>query len=399
MSYQVVPRNNTQNNMRQLNILIILETLNLGGAQTHVVTLSKALTLKGHNISIVSGGGELVEKVTSFGVRHYQLPLNKKSMLPYSTMHLIRIIKAEKISIVHSHPRLKPILTGYLASAISHIPCVTTVHTIFPVLFNYRYLNYTAEKIIAVSSEVKNYLTSNCKIKEENIEIVYNGIDLHDFMSPKKMKSESSSSYNALKILYISRLDKGKINAIINFINTIPILYKEVPNVKVVIVGTGTEFDKIESLVKEKNTQISRAVICMYGASKDVAKLMQSAEAVIGIGRVIIEAMACGKPAIVFGSSIVNHGGIEEHFGGIVTEENVMEMKEYNFTGRNCSDIASPDNIASAVIELATNEKKRVELGIFGRKFVEKELSIDKIAEQTEQIYLNIQRKRVKSSY
>jgi len=337
--------------MKKLKVLIILETLNLGGAQTHVVALSKALALKGHNISIVSAGGELVERVTSFGAKHYQLPLNRKSMLPYLTMCLIRIIKGERISIIHSHPRLKPIFAGYFASVVSHIPCVTTVHGIFPTLFNYRYLNYTAEKVIAVSSEVKNYLTNNCRIKEEKVEIVHNGIDLHDFMPSQTTKYRSNR--DALKILYISRLDKEKISAIINFIKAIPILYRRVPDADVVIVGTGTEFDKIESLVNEENRQLGREVILMWGGSKNVAKLMQSADVVIGVGRIIIEAMACGKPAIVVGYSIGNRGG---NFGGIVTGENVVEMKEYNFSGRNSSEITLPENIASTVIELARDE-------------------------------------------
>jgi len=383
------------NNMKKLNVLIILESLNLGGVQTHVVTLSKAIALKGHNVSIASAGGELVEKVTSFGAKHYQFPLNRKSMLPYSIIHLMRIIRREKISIIHSHPRMKPILAGYFASVIPRIPCVTTVHGIFPTLFNYRYLNYTAEKVIAVSSEVKNHLTNNCKIKEENIEVVYNGIDLHDFMPQQKMKYNYSSNHDTLKILCISRLNKGKISAIKNFIKAIPILSREITNFKVVIVGTGTEFDKIESLVKEENRQIGREVIFMYGALKDIAQLMQSVDVVIGVGRIIIEAMACGKPAIVVGYSIGNRGG---NFGGIVNEENVVEMKEYNFSGRSSAEIASPDNIASAIIELAMDEKKRIELGIGGREFVEKELSIDNIAKQIEQIYLATHRRMIHCS-
>ena len=74
-----------------MKILMTLMGLDIGGAETHVVELSKQLKNLGHDIIIVSAGGAYVKEITSCGIKFYEAPMKKRNI---SDMH-----KAYKILI------------------------------------------------------------------------------------------------------------------------------------------------------------------------------------------------------------------------------------------------------------------------------------------------------------
>jgi len=91
-----------------MNILQILPELNVGGVETGTVELAREILKLGHKSVVVSNGGELVEDLKSSGAIHYSLPVHKKSVFSIIKMvpELARIIKEEKIDIVHARSRV-----------------------------------------------------------------------------------------------------------------------------------------------------------------------------------------------------------------------------------------------------------------------------------------------------
>ena len=63
-----------------MHILQLLPRLEVGGVERGVVDLAKGLIARGHQVSVVSAGGPLVEPLTRLGARHYQLPVHEKSL-------------------------------------------------------------------------------------------------------------------------------------------------------------------------------------------------------------------------------------------------------------------------------------------------------------------------------
>ena len=62
---------------------------------------------------------------------------------------------------------------------------------------------------------------------------------------------------------------------------------------------------------------------------KNVAEAMQEADIVVGCGRTVVEALACGREALVF------DGRLDEPLAdGWVTNENVEDLRRSNFSGR-----------------------------------------------------------------
>ena len=85
-----------------------LMQFDIGGAETHVVELSKELVRRGYEVVIASNGGAYEAEVEAAGIRHYKVPLQNKN--PLNVIKAFKTLKSiiinEKIDIVHSHARI-----------------------------------------------------------------------------------------------------------------------------------------------------------------------------------------------------------------------------------------------------------------------------------------------------
>ena len=96
-------------------ILMVTMGLDIGGAETHIVELSKQLKTMGHDVAVVSNGGVYVDEITAAGIRHHSAPLNRRSLgcMLRSLAALRRIIREEKPDVVHAHARIEVPLRHY----------------------------------------------------------------------------------------------------------------------------------------------------------------------------------------------------------------------------------------------------------------------------------------------
>ena len=106
--------------------------LDIGGAETHIVELAKELRRQGQDIAIASNGGVYVPEITSAGIRHYQVPMNRRSvpLMFKSALLMQKIIKKEKPDVVHAHARIPAFICGILQRTMK-FPFVTTAHWVF----------------------------------------------------------------------------------------------------------------------------------------------------------------------------------------------------------------------------------------------------------------------------
>ncbi|MBR4173427.1 MAG: glycosyltransferase, partial [Clostridia bacterium] len=172
-----------------MNILMALMSLDIGGAETHVAELSKELKRRGHNVIIASNGGVYVDELESFGIKHYKVPLqNKQPKNILSSISLLKkIIRDEKIDIVHSHARIPSFLLGKIKKNIN-FPFVTTAHWVFTTKYGLKYITDWGQRTLAVSEDIKKYLMDNYTIPENHITVTVNGIDTEKFSKKEPSK-------------------------------------------------------------------------------------------------------------------------------------------------------------------------------------------------------------------
>ena len=171
---------------KRYSVLMALNGLDIGGAETHVVELSKELARLGYRVVVASNGGVYERELLSSGIKHYKVPMNKRnftSMLR-SYFKLKKIIKKEKIDIVHAHARIPGFLCGLLRKNMK-FTFVSTAHWVFDTHGWLKYLTNWGQKTVAVSDDIKDYLIENYDVNEKDIYVTINGIDTDKF-SPEQ---------------------------------------------------------------------------------------------------------------------------------------------------------------------------------------------------------------------
>ncbi len=364
------------------NILLSLMQLNIGGAETHVVELAKELKRKGYNVIVTSNGGVYVKELEDAGIKHYRAPLQNKKPLNMlrAAMLLKRIIRNEKIDIVHSHARIPSFILGKLRKFM-RFPFVTTAHWVFNVGYGLKYITDWGEKTVAVSEDIKTYLMDNYNIPEGDINVTINGIDTDKF-SPdtdcSDIKAELDIKDGDNVITYVSRLDESRSLAAKRLIEAIPVIDGQIEKLKVIIIGAGDDFNNVKTMAERVNEGLGREVIVLTGARTDINKLIAPCRLFIGVSRAALEAMSAQKPVIIAGN---------EGYIGLFDESKLSVGIGTNFCCRGC-EMPTAELIARDILKFfsMTAEKQRA-LGVYGRELIKSDYSVSRMAEDSIRVY------------
>jgi len=111
-----------------LKIAQILPEFHEGGVERHVLWLSNELAASGHQVTVITAGGKLEEKLDP-GVNLRKLPVHRKNPATgfYSAFNIAARAKRENWDILHAHSRV-PVWIAWWASSMSGVPWVFTAH-------------------------------------------------------------------------------------------------------------------------------------------------------------------------------------------------------------------------------------------------------------------------------
>ena len=360
-----------------------LNGLDIGGAETHVVELSKELARRGYRVVVASNGGVYEKELRSCGIKHYKVPMNKRSLpnMLVSYFMLGKIIRNEKIKIVHAHARIPGFLCGLLKRRMN-FTFVSTAHWVFDTHGGLKYLTNWGQKTIAVSDDIKDYLMQNYGVKERDIFVTINGIDTEKFSPDVEYDSlikEFGLEENENRLVYVSRMDEDRAYAAKLIINIAEKLNKNIDNLRIIITGGGNVFDELNKQAARVNERIGRKCIIMTGARTDINKIVSCGKVFVGVSRAALEAMAAQKPVILAGN---------EGYIGLFDETKMAKAMENNFCCRGCektSEAALLRDITYAFNSI--NDDQRKALGEYGRSVIFKNYSVSKMADDCVDAY------------
>ncbi|MEA4816531.1 MAG: polysaccharide pyruvyl transferase CsaB [Lachnospiraceae bacterium] len=378
-------------------ILITTMSLDIGGAETHVLELSKELKNRGNTVIVASNGGVYVSELEANGIKHYVVPIHKRNILKMikSYFMLKNIIISESIEIVHSHARIPGFICGFLYKKLN-FAFVSTTHGVYYTGMGLKYLTNWGQKTIAVSEDIKEYLIKEYSLKSKDIFLTINGIDT-DAFSPDADKESIIKEFSlggSRVVAHVSRLD-GKSSTVAKLlIESAYGLKKSFPDIKILIVGSGTEFDSIKALAEETNRKLGSEYIIMTGGRTDVAQILAVCDIAIGVSRSVLEAMAEEKPVILAGNEEYNQG-----FMGIFKPDMLKEAIKENFCCRTSKKVTSKlieEEIINAM-NMSAEEKEM--LGKFGREVILKYYSVKNMTDDTEKAYEAALRQKAMPQY
>src|SRR3989338_1565109 len=177
-----------------MKILHLTRHLEIGGIPRYVMDLSTWLQSRGHDVTVASTGGPGVVGLERAVVRHHQIPLSSKfefgPNLWRSWMSLASLLMAGTFDVVHSHPRISPVLGG-LIQKFHGVPSVTTCHGFFKPNLGRRLWPCWGERVIAVSPAIAAHLTDVHRVASERIFCIPNGIDASKYKPCERSQSEA----------------------------------------------------------------------------------------------------------------------------------------------------------------------------------------------------------------
>lgn len=364
------------------NILLALMQLNIGGAETHVVELAKELARRGYNVIVASNGGVYVQELESVGIKHYLVPLqNKKPLNMIKSAYLLKkIIKDEKIDIVHSHARIPSFILGKLHKKMK-FPFVTTAHWVFNTGYGLKYITDWGEKTIAVSEDIKSYLMNEYNTPETDITVTVNGIDTEKFspnISSKDVMEELEIKESDNVVTYVSRLDESRSLVAKQVIEAFPTVDEKVNDLKLIVVGSGDDYENVRTMAEKVNSKLGRRAIMLTGARTDINKLIAPCKLFIGVSRAALEAMAEEKPVIIAGN---------EGYIGLFDESKLTVGIDTNFCCRDCVESSSELIKADMLKFFGLDENQQNMLGTYGREVIKKYYSVAKMADDSVKAY------------
>ena len=245
-----------------------------------------------------------------------------------------KIIKEEKIDIVHLHSCIWGGLGGTFIAKKLNVPLVITEHSSYYGRFNVSFLERqiikysfkNADKVIAVSNYLKEFITKYCN---ENIDIVPNMVDCNEFLYCKAKNKINSDKFTFLSLCYLKK-NKG-VDILIKAFSK----YFKGENVELIVAGDGPEKNFLEELANK--LEISNQITFKGALLREEVKCeMRNCNAFVlpsrfeTFGVVLIEALASGKPII----STRNGGGndiVNDINGLLVNIDDIDELGEKMF--------------------------------------------------------------------
>ena len=200
--------------------------------------------------------------------------------------------------------------------------------------------------IITISNSSKEDIQAEFKIEEDSIDMIWNGIDIDTF----KVRDDKKIIEN--RIVTTASADIP-LKGLKYLIASLPSIIKEFPLTHLKVIGTSPQDSTMRVLCKNKG--ITEKVL-FVGNSHEVDKILCFSDMFIlpseheSFGLVALEAMACGVPVI---SS--NAGGLPE----------VNIQGESGFLS----------DVGNVVIDLFSDDQKKVHYSKIGRERIEKEFS------------------------
>ena len=353
-----------------MKVLLAAMSLGIGGAETHVVELAKALSRAGVSVTVASAGGVYEASLTEAGIPHVKVPLHRKNPLSLlvARRKLAALMKRENFDIVHAHARISAFLCHALQGRFGY-HFVTTDHLDFKVTPLWRRLSHWGERTFVVSEDLGRYLTEQYAVRRENIVLTINGIDT-DAFSPNAdgtaLRASLAQGERPI-VLHVSRLDEPTTRCAEALIDAVSALGGAV---SLTIVGSGDRFAQVSAKAENVNRALGFPAVTMAGAQTKIADYLAACDLFVGSSRAAMEAMACGKPVLLAGP---------QGYGGFFRESCIEAAVKSNFCFRGSELPTAEILIRDLRTFLEADAPTRDALGAFACDYIAQNYSVERM--------------------
>ena len=369
---------------------------NIGGVERHVYYISRELSKRGHDVTVITTRSPKHEKLSEIkGVNICRIPIGLRIYNSHIPFRILVHLNSDQYDIIHAHTPVPTIADlAALRNIAKKCPFVLTYHnditkdgifgSIISTIYNMTVGKFLLQHSDIIISTTKTYAINSkqlCKYLQK-IKVIPNGVDDKVF-NPKLDGSRIREKYGLKEdckiVLFVGRLDYYKgCEYLVEAFSTV---VKRMKNAHLILVGSGPLEGRLREIANELNIadDISFAGylkdedLPYYYATCDVF-VLPSISLYEGFGIVQLEAMACGKPVITTTLPGVREVDVE----GVATIHIPPKNKQ---------------KLAEAIIKILKDDDLATRLGKNGRELIVKKYSWSKVAKAIEQVYLEVVRR------
>lgn len=333
--------------------------------------------------SVDQGIKESVEK----GVRVIAIPSLVRRISPLQDLKALfslwRLLIRERPFIVHTHTSKAGIL-GRLAAKFAGVPII--IHTphghVFyghfgPLISKFfllteRLMARITDRMVSLTQAEKNDYVALSISSPEKVTTIHSGVDVDRFMNIQvniaEKKRELGLNSKGLMVGTVGWL--LSIKGPMHLLKAMPYVWENHPETSLIFVGKG---DLEKGLKEEARRMGVSDKVIFLGWRDDIPEIMQVLDVFVlpslneGMGRVLVEAMAAGKPVVA--SSV----------GGIL---DLVKEGQNGFL----AEPGDEKGLAIAIRKLLDDKKMRDEMGERGREMATK-FSVEKMVEKIDVLY------------
>ena len=300
------------------------------------------------------------------------LNVNRFSII--KAYHLLKkYIKIFTPSIIHSHMGRADLITAMLRPRntiiLNTFHCEKKNHKL-PTQIGYRLTDRRFDWRICISKTVaRSHYNHGFK---SPYSVIYNPIDINGFTKPinrEEIRNNLGFKPNEQIIINVGRLIKCKGQRYL--IEVMPHLCHLLPEIKLLIVGDGPQYNSLKKLIINNNLENN---VYLLGYRQDVQNLLKISDLFVysaqweGLGMAVIEAMASGIPVLA---------------------HPLPALKEYiidNHNGYFCN-IHLKESFANKIYDILTNSHHNSSIAENAFRTVTEMFSADKISKQYIELY------------
>ena len=307
------------------NILQVIPTLNISGAEQGCFDVANYLTKNGFTSNIITSSGYRIEQLEKNGSIVNRIPVHSKNPLTMiiNIFRIIKIVKKNNINIIHARSRA-PAWSCYFVAKIAKIKFITTFHGTYN--FNnkikkfYNSIMIRSDYIIAISEFIHNEIKSKYAYSKKNLSVISRGIDIEyldpsktDYKKVKKIIKDHDIKNDSIKLVLPGRVSgwKGHNVAIEAMAH---LKDKSNNDFELIFVGPADNLKLKNNLLQKISELKLENCVKFVGPSKEMNLVYSLADIVLScstdpeaFGRIPVEAQAMGKVIIAS-----NHGGHTE---------------------------------------------------------------------------------------
>lgn len=372
--------------MTAAHVLHLIDGLKIGGAEILLRELSVGLVRRGFHVSIgYSSSGPLVQELAALGLPLTRLPRLMR-IDPLLFFGMISLIRRESPQIVHTH-LFKSDFHGRLAARIAGTPVVvSTLHSVDrwaqerSLGRSYGWTARFADRLIAVSEDVRRFHVAQTGVSEEKLVIIENGVDIGRFAglesAGRAIRKELGFDHTALVFGIVGRLTPPKDHS--TFLKAAELILQKAPQARFLIVGDGPL--RKDLALQAQKIGLGEALI-FTGLRKDIPAVLAALDVLVfsslweGLPVALLEGMSAARPVVATAV-----GGIPEV---VVPDKSAFLVPP-----------GDADALAQACLRLASDSATRRSMGQAGLERVVARYSLDVMIDRTAVLYAKLLQER-----